>query len=399
MSRFVINAIPFETRITHDARQILARDQARAQKLLTCLHAHGPIAFHSKKAAQDSPNSAAARYSVDVTDAGIAYTVPVNVGQPPTTFSLLLDIGSSNIWVGADKEYQPTDTSVNSHKTFNISYGSGVVTGTEYIDQVTLGGNLVVKEQIIGVASSARGFSGVDGILGIGPVDLTTDSASRPTVNPVTQNLFESGAVPTAAVGMSYSPNSTAVANGDITFGATDTAKFTGSIDYVPITKITPADQYWGVDQDLTYGNDIQLLKSSAGIVDTGTTLLLIASDAFKSYCRATGAEEDNATGLLTVTETQFANMESLFFQIGSASAETYELIPNAQIWPRKLNNTIGGEEDKIYLVIADLGVPSGAGLDFINGFAFLQRFYTVFDTTNSRIGLAKTKFTIAEIN
>ncbi|KAF8073954.1 acid protease [Lyophyllum atratum] len=397
MSRFVINAIPFETRITYDARQILARDKARAQKLLAGFHPHGPAAFHSKKTSPQANGSDVLEDTIDVTDAGIAYTIPVKIGDPPTTFSVLLDIGSSNTWVGADRDYQPTHTSSDSGKTINITYGSGTFIGTEYTDKVTLGGNLVVTDQRIGVASSARGFSGVDGILGIGPVDLTTEAkAAGPRQSPVTENLFNSGVVPTAAIGMSYNPNPKNVANGEITFGATDTAKFTGSINYVPITSITPADQYWGVDQDLVYGDDMQLLASSAGIVDTGTTLCLLASDVFKSYRRATGAEEDDATGLLTVTEAQFAKMESLFFTIGS---ETYELTPNAQIWPRKLNSTIGGEEGKIYLITADMGTSSGAGLDFINGFAFLQRFYTVFDTTNSRVGFARTKFTNAEIN
>ncbi|GLB38639.1 putative eukaryotic aspartyl protease [Lyophyllum shimeji] len=398
MSRFVINAIPFETRVAHDARQILARDQARAKKLLAGLHPHGPAAFQSKRTEElGSEDSDTARKSIDVTDAGIAYTVPVKVGNPPTEFAVLLDIGSTNTWVGADKEYRQTGTSQNTGKTIDISYGSGSFTGTEFTDQVTLGGNLFVKNQTIGVASSARGFSGVDGILGIGPADLTTGPRAGPRTPSVTENLLVSGIVPTASFGMAYHPTSKNVANGEITFGAADTAKFTGSINYVPITTTAPADQYWGIDLDLAYGaDDIELLKSAAGIVDSGTTLLLLASDAFESYRLLIGAEADAATGLLTVTEDQFADMESLFFMIGS---ETYELTPNAQIWPRGLNATIGGEEGKIYLIVADLGSPSGAGLDFINGFAFLQRFYTMYDTTNSRVGIAKTKFTNAEIN
>ena len=45
----------------------------------------------------------------------------------------------------------------------------------------------------------------------------------------------------------------------------------------------------------------------------------------------------------------------------------SYELTANAQIWPRSLNSTIGGEEGKIYLVVSDLGSESGQGLDFIS--------------------------------
>ena len=35
------------------------------------------------------------------------------------------------------------------------------------------------------------------------------------------------------------------------------------------------------------------------------------------------------------------------------------------------------------------------AGFDFIDGYVFLERFYSVFDTTNSRVGFATTSFTV----
>lgn len=39
-------------------------------------------------------------------------------------------------------------------------------------------------------------------------------------------------------------------------------------------------------------------------------------ADALQRYQRATGAVFDNATGLLRLTPTQFANLQSLFFTI-----------------------------------------------------------------------------------
>ena len=81
------------------------------------------------------------------------------------------------------------------------------------------------------------------------------------------------------------------------------------------------------------------------------------------------------------------------------SSQNTYEFTANAQIWPRALNSVIGGKDDAIYLIVADIGTPSGQGLDFINGFGFLERFYSVFDTTNKRVGLATTPFTQATSN
>jgi cathepsin E len=74
-------------------------------------------------------------------------------------------------------------------------------------------------------------------------------------------------------------------------------------------------------------------------------------------------------------------------------------LTPNAQIWPRALNEDIGGTSDNIYLVVNDLGSNSGEGLDFINGYTFLERFYSVYDTTNQQVGFATTENTNSEIN
>ena len=93
----------------------------------------------------------------------------------------------------------------------------------------------------------------------------------------------------------------------------------------------------------------------------------------------------------------------------------------NGQTWPRALNTAIGGAADDIFLIVADvrpsipvqswskaladlfaslqLGSPSGSGLDFINGFTFLERFYSVFDTTNSQVGFAQTAHTFDETN
>ena len=52
-----------------------------------------------------------------------------------------------------------------------------------------------------------------------------------------------------------------------------------------------------------------------------------------------------------------------------------------------------------MYLIVGSIGTPSGEGLDFINGQTFLERFYAVFDTANSRVGIANTPFTTATTN
>lgn len=56
--------------------------------------------------------------------------------------------------------------SVLMYRGQSVTYGSGSFRGEEYTDTVTLGDGLTITKQSIGAASSASGFSGVDGILG-----------------------------------------------------------------------------------------------------------------------------------------------------------------------------------------------------------------------------------------
>ena len=65
----------------------------------------------------------------------------------------------------------------------------------------------------------------------------------------------------------------------------------------------------------------------------------------------------------------------------------------------RALNEEIGGTKNAIYLIVGPLGQNSGQGFDFVNGMTFLERFYSVYDSENNRLGLAETAWTHAKIN
>jgi len=382
--------VPFGKKVNVTSpEQILKSDQARA----AALRAHGE-AKASGKLAKD------AVISVGVQNQAVTYVATVGVGSPATDYSLLIDTGSSNTWVGADKKYVKTSTSTQTKDKVSVTYGSGEFSGTEFTDTVTLGSGLTITKQSIGVASSSEGFSGVDGILGIGPTDLTLDTLSpdeNTEIPTVTDNLFSQGIISAHEVAVSFEPTtSTADNNGELTFGGTDSSKFTGSITFAPLTGTSPANEFWGINQSIRYGTSTTILSSTAGIVDTGTTLVLIASNAFSAYQKATGAVADEETGLLRLTTAQFADLDSLFFDINGVE---FEFTANAQAWPRSLNSVIGGNSNSVYLVVNSIGTPSGEGLDFINGFAFLERFYSVFDTAGSRVGFATTPFTDATTN
>ncbi|KAL0951624.1 hypothetical protein HGRIS_008305 [Hohenbuehelia grisea] len=397
--------------LTGGTKNLVKAAQARAKALRALAEAKASgnaEAFHTDAVINEAVDNQA-----------VTYVASVGVGSPATTYSLLIDTGSSNTWVGAGRAYVRTGTSTQTTNRVSVTYGSGSFSGTEFTDQVTIASGLVISKQSIGVATRSTGFGGVDGILGIGPVDLTSGTLTPATstlIPTVTDNLFSQGTITSNEIGISFNPTNVAeTVNGELTWGGTDSSKLTGAVNFTPITSTFPASEFWGINQSIRYGASTTILSSTAGIVDTGTTLVLLASgssllkfppvqylisarfiDAIAAYQRATGAVADNATGLLRLTTTQFNNLQSLFF---TTNGVTYELIPDAQIWPRALNTAIGGNANSVYLIVADLGTTSGQGLDFINGFAFLERFYSVFDTTNKRVGFATTPNTRSTIN
>lgn len=86
-----ISSVPFATRLTHGAKNILARAQARAQKLLQGFNPNGPLVFQEARRQRElyrgrhhhegeglstsatpanQGGSAASGGSIDVTDAG-----------------------------------------------------------------------------------------------------------------------------------------------------------------------------------------------------------------------------------------------------------------------------------------------------------------------------------------
>lgn len=111
-----------------------------------------------------------------------------------------------------------------------------VFKGTEYTDTVTLGSGLTITQQSIGVASTSTGFTGVDGIIGIGPLDLTEGTLTNSpatTIPTVTDNLYSEGIISEIVVGISFEPTTTQTdTNGELTFGGTDATKYTGAITY-----------------------------------------------------------------------------------------------------------------------------------------------------------------------
>ncbi|PNP85047.1 hypothetical protein FNYG_01572 [Fusarium nygamai] len=319
--------------------------------------------------------------SGSVSNEDFSYVAPVVIGG--NTWSLIVDTGSSNTWCGAQTSCEPTSTGESTGNSVSVSYGSGSFSGTEYTDEVSFGG-LSVAAQSIGAASSASGFSGVDGIIGFGPVDLTENTVSNTdTVPTFMDNLYSQGSIPSEVLGVSFKPESGSDDddnNGELTLGGIDSSKYTGPLTYFPTLTSGPASEYWGISiSRFTYGSTT--LGSGSGIVDTGTTLIYIPTSAYNKFLSATGGSTDSSSGLSSFNRKPTSNFGVKF------GSTTYTLTPAQYLVPTAQYGNFGLSSGKYYSWISDGG---SSGVNTIIGQKFLENYYSVFDTTNSRIGFAK---------
>ena len=164
---------------------------------------------------------------------------------------------------------------------------------------------------------------------------------------------------------------------------------------YFPLTKISPASQYWGIDlSSCTYGSHTIIETLIAGIVDTGSpgvfplyagrdtdlfscpTVIRIPNDSFKIYIEAIrGAKFDTVTSLTEIPPSSVQHMQPLHFRFGD---HDFTLDVDAQLLPQRMNRFCGGNAGKCYSFVCPIGHITGHGLDFILGIPFMEKYYMV---------------------
>ncbi|KAF8507481.1 aspartic peptidase A1 [Hysterangium stoloniferum] len=247
-----------------------------------------------------------------------SYFAQVFIGTPPTPFSVILDTGSSDLWVastqcsigcqGTPAVYNPASSSTFSDggRTVSITYGSGAVRGGLCTDDVSIGGFGIKSQGFLFAEQVTQRLldQSFSGLLGLG-----FKSIANSGVTPLVQGLAGRNAFTNPLMSFYLErhiddPNMQTVASGGLfTLGDTNSSLFTGEIDFVNIpSTVTPG--FWlipvsGIDALSTYvslrsnlstgvsvggqaTNVSQGSSTSANLaaVDTGTTLIGAPHDA-----------------------------------------------------------------------------------------------------------------------
>jgi saccharopepsin len=130
----------------------------------------------------------------------------ITIGTPPQSFKVVLDTGSSNLWVPSSScnsiacyLHSKYDSSSSSTYKKNgsdcaIQYGSGSLEGFVSRDVVTIG-DLKIKNQDFAEATSEPGlafaFGKFDGILGLGFDTISVNKIVPPFYNMLQQKSLD----------------------------------------------------------------------------------------------------------------------------------------------------------------------------------------------------------------
>uniref|UniRef100_A0A8C5TPH1 cathepsin E n=1 Tax=Malurus cyaneus samueli TaxID=2593467 RepID=A0A8C5TPH1_9PASS len=315
----------------------------------------------------------------------LEYFGQISIGTPPQNFTVVFDTGSSNLGAFSllegssdHSKFQPTQSSTYQviGTPFSIQYGTGSLTGIIGSDRVVQG--LAVSNQQFAESISEPGKAFLDaefdGILGLAYPSLAVDGVTPVFDNMMAQNLVE---LPIFSVYMSSNPESPQ--GGELLFGGFDTSRFTGPLNWVPVTQ----QGYWQIQLDNIQlaGTVIFCADGCQAIVDTGTSLITGPTKDIKLLQKLIGAVP-RAPGLLqfAVECSNLDAMPELTFTINglpyTLSAQAYTL-------------TYADGEAFCTSGFQGSDIPPPTGPLWILGDVFIRQFYTVFDRGNNVVGLA----------
>ncbi|KAL0474368.1 aspartic peptidase domain-containing protein [Neurospora intermedia] len=360
---------------------------------------------------------------------GGAYYAEVTVGTPGQKVSVVLDTGSSDLWVvsykadlctdpsiqrqwgdSCDKTYNPTKSSsykVLEKDSFEIRYLDNSTAAGDYItDDLNIGGTTIKSLQMGYATKTVRGA----GILGVG---YSSNVASQQRYPNLIDQFVAQKLITTKAYSLYL--NDRRSDTGSILFGGIDKDKFIGDLSILPIylargqaEPIHFEVEMQSVSLALTKnGKTTKIIStdpslsqtSTIAILDSGTTLSYLPSKITDQIHTKLSVYVDEIWTGLTFIDCQYLTSNPdlrLSFTFGSnatVSVPVWELVLDL------LGETQSELPFKMPFKNACIfGIQSTAGFQEDNfdedwallGETFLRSAYVVYDLTHHQIGIAQ---------
>ncbi|KAK3629704.1 hypothetical protein LTR56_017136 [Elasticomyces elasticus] len=380
------------------------------------------------------------------------YFIDVDIGTPPQHFQVLIDTGSSNLFV-ADSQAPPcqqyncpggsfdssassTFQNVSEPYIFNISYADGSnVLGNYSADTVSLGGATLQDFEFglanpIQVSPNGGDNAAQYGILGVG-FKPNEASACQQLVPGICAYNFSFPTVPEALYNAGYIKSRSysmymdnlQEAHSSLLFGGIDTAKFVGQLDALAIQPdVSGGPQngtYTSLDILLTSvsatvnGTSAQLTGSSlsiTGTIDTGAAALTLP----RSIVDVIGANVLNPLGADNlngdnVMPCKYAIESSFYITLGLSGFDGAQTSIDVPLWsfliPYFGNGTYNATTpvtnsagDELCLITIVPGDDSGAG-GYTLGDPLFRSAYINFNLDEKKISFAQAVYNTTTSN
>ena len=325
------------------------------------------------------------------------YFGPISMGTPAQNFLVIMDTGSSNLWVPSSKcngniwkacsNHSKFDDSKSSTYSANgtnllLPYGSGVCDGHLSNDKIHFGGfeadgqfgEITVEPGAVWVQSP------FDGIAGLAYPAIAMPVKKGPA--PPFDLLMQAGVLASNVFAFYLSTqHGSGEDTSALVLGGADPAHYTGDFHYMPMQKYEGLQAYW-----LIHGDEISVDGKATGsckgvvashcqfVVDTGTSILTGPSKKINPLMEQIGTVNANCSGV--------DDLPTLSFSLGGK-----ELPLEPSFYVLKVKDDVTGVTE------CQLGMQALDQLGlWILGDPFLRKYHTVFDREEDRVGFALAK-------
>ncbi|MCJ1395811.1 hypothetical protein MMC18_008697 [Xylographa bjoerkii] len=348
---------------------------------------------------------------------GTSYYANITVGTPPQAFGVLIDTGSSDLWMNTPGSKYCSGTPNCTDGTYNVNASSTAqyvnsLLSTTYGDNTSSSGDFVTDTisfggQSFNMQMGAAYISNTNNVWGIGFPD--EEHASRTysngsTVNNVYPNtafaMVQQGLIGSAA--FSVYLNDLNSSTGTILFGGVDTAKYSGPLTSMPISTNTLGQYtYLMVNLTQTYVTTSNATTTTTANATSTELPIPVLFDSGTSYCKLPPSITQPIYQAFNVAWN--GNLATCDCRLANSNA-TIEWVfgPGAIInTPIREFVVPGGGNSKCAFAMTQVASVSTApgGYPALLGDSFMRSAYVVYDMQNYEIAIAQTIFNVNTSN
>lgn len=316
--------------------------------------------------------------AIDQDGTDFSYFSRVNFGASGKIIYMLVDTGAASTWImgsnctsepcASHNTFGPQDSSTLrlTDSKFNLTYGTGTVSGSVSNDSISMAGFSVPFSFGLATTVSEDFLTyPMDGILGLGRPALKI--MESPTIMETIENK---NLLPANIIGIHLQRNSDGFTDGEINFGSLDNTRYSGNLSY---TATTPDNALWEIPvDDVIVGGITCNFSSKTGIIDTGTSFILLPpADAQRFH-------------VLIPQSQQVGEV----YNIPCASTVTVQIKISGVLYSITSKDYVGNSINGGRLCSSNIIGRQTFGPDkWLLGDVFLKNVYTVFDFDKNRIG------------